>query len=64
MHICLLLAAVLRRCTAWSGMLACMHALVLQDAPTLEEFMDIFNGPINVDLESEQAWPMAPALAF
>uniref|UniRef100_A0A7S0RVP4 BLUF domain-containing protein n=1 Tax=Chlamydomonas leiostraca TaxID=1034604 RepID=A0A7S0RVP4_9CHLO len=29
-----------------------------EDAPTLEEYMSIFDTPLNVDLDSEQTWPM------
>lgn len=29
-----------------------------EDAPTLEEYLEIFNTAINVDLDSEQTWPM------
>ncbi len=35
-----------------------------QDAPTVSEFLDIFDSPINVDLESEQVWPMPPPLKY
>ncbi len=29
-----------------------------EDAPTLEEYLDLFDAPINVDLDSERVWPM------
>lgn len=35
-----------------------------EDAPTVSEFLDIFDSPINVDLESEQVWPMPPPLKY
>jgi hypothetical protein len=34
------------------------------DAPTLDEYLDIFNGPANVDLDSELVWPAAAPLKF
>lgn len=36
----------------------------VQDAPTIEEYLDIFNGPVNVDLDSESVWPMPVPLKF
>lgn len=44
-----------------------MHVCVcvcVQDAPTIEEYLDIFNGPVNVDLDSESVWPMPVPLKF
>lgn len=35
-----------------------------EDAPTMEEYLDIFNGPVNVDLDSESVWPMPTPLKF
>ncbi|KXZ55256.1 hypothetical protein GPECTOR_3g395 [Gonium pectorale] len=35
-----------------------------EDAPTIAEYLDIFDSPVNVDLESEQVWPMPPALKY
>ncbi|GFR39639.1 hypothetical protein Agub_g105 [Astrephomene gubernaculifera] len=35
-----------------------------EDAPTLAEYLDIFDSPVNVDLESEQVWPMPPPLKY
>jgi hypothetical protein len=32
------------------------------DAPTIAEYLDIFSGPINVDLDSESVWPIPPPL--
>ena len=29
-----------------------------EDAPTLTEYLDIFNGSVNVDLDSDSVWPM------
>lgn len=33
-----------------------------EDAPTLQEFLDIFDTPVNVDLDSEKVWPMPNAI--
>mmetsp|Transcript_3901 Transcript_3901/g.8374 ORF Transcript_3901/g.8374 Transcript_3901/m.8374 type:complete len:240 (+) Transcript_3901:151-870(+) len=35
-----------------------------EDAPSLEEFLDIFDAPINVDLDSESVWPMPMGLKY
>ncbi|PNW88650.1 hypothetical protein CHLRE_01g038750v5 [Chlamydomonas reinhardtii] len=35
-----------------------------EDAPTVAEYLDIFDAPVNVDLESEQVWPMPPPLKY
>ncbi|KAG2496145.1 hypothetical protein HYH03_005747 [Edaphochlamys debaryana] len=35
-----------------------------EDAPTISEYLDIFDSPVNVDLESEQVWPMPPPLKY
>jgi hypothetical protein len=35
-----------------------------EDAPTLPEFLDIFDAPVNLDLDSERVWPMPPALKY
>ena len=29
-----------------------------EDAPTVAEYLDIFGGTVNVDLDSESVWPM------
>jgi len=29
-----------------------------EDAPTFDEYLSIFDAPLNVDLDSEQVWPM------
>ncbi|KAF5836805.1 hypothetical protein DUNSADRAFT_5384 [Dunaliella salina] len=29
-----------------------------EDAPTLDEYLDIFDVPLSIDLDSEQVWPM------
>jgi len=29
-----------------------------QDAPTIDEYLDIFDVPLTIDLDSEQVWPM------
>ncbi|GBG87149.1 hypothetical protein CBR_g44607 [Chara braunii] len=38
--------------------------LLSEETPTLEEFMEIYDDPINVDLDSENVWPMAQPLKF
>ncbi|GLC67795.1 hypothetical protein PLESTF_000608200 [Pleodorina starrii] len=35
-----------------------------EDAPTVSEYLDIFDAPVNVDLESEQVWPMPAQLRY
>lgn len=35
-----------------------------EDAPSVQEYLDIFDAPVNVDLESEQVWPMPPPLKY
>lgn len=35
-----------------------------EDAPTIHEYLEIFNGPVNVDLDSESVWPMPTPLEF
>ncbi|KAJ9506243.1 hypothetical protein QJQ45_014199 [Haematococcus lacustris] len=37
-------------------------AMHLQDAPTVEEFLDIFDAPVTVELDSEKVWPMPSML--
>eukprot|EP00959_Pyramimonas_sp_CCMP1952_P320759 6712215-Pyramimonas_sp.AAC.1 len=32
--------------------------------PTLEEFMDIYDCPIDIDLDSENVWPMQIPITF
>lgn len=34
--------------------------LPLQDAPTIDEYLELFDEPVNVDLDSERVWPMQP----
>ncbi len=36
----------------------------IQDAPTISEYLDIFAGPVNVDLDVESVWPMPAPLKF
>jgi hypothetical protein len=31
---------------------------MLQDAPTIEEYLELFDAPISIDLDSERVWPM------
>uniref|UniRef100_A0A7S0RUF1 BLUF domain-containing protein n=1 Tax=Pyramimonas obovata TaxID=1411642 RepID=A0A7S0RUF1_9CHLO len=39
--------------------------LILSDEPpTLEEFMDIYDCPIDIDLDSENVWPMQIPITF
>eukprot|EP00873_Tetraselmis_striata_P025217 jgi/Tetstr1/445481/TSEL_033259.t1 len=35
-----------------------------EDCPTLDEFLEIFDEPVNIDLESEKVWPMPEPLRF
>ncbi len=42
----------------------CGWAVPPQDAPTLNEYLEIFDAPINVDLDSEQVWPLPPPLQY
>lgn len=35
-----------------------------EDAPTIEEFLELFDAPINVDLDSEKVWPMPTSLKY
>ena len=33
-------------------------------APTVSEFLDIFDSPVDIDLESDNVWPMPAPLVF
>ena len=33
-------------------------------APTVPEFLDIFDSPVDIDLESDNVWPMPAPLVF
>lgn len=33
-------------------------------APPVREYLDIVNGPIDIELDDEKVWPMPPLLAF
>lgn len=47
--------------TYWDGMPKVEQVLSLLtfvDAPLVTEFLDMFDGPVNIDLESERVWPM------
>lgn len=35
-----------------------------EGAPTLEEFLDVYDAALDVDLDSENVWPMPPPLRF
>ncbi|GAX83696.1 hypothetical protein CEUSTIGMA_g11121.t1 [Chlamydomonas eustigma] len=35
-----------------------------EDAPSIPEYLDIFSGPVNVDLDVESVWPMPNPLKF
>jgi len=41
-----------------------MGMLLAEGAPTLEEFLDIFDSTMDIDLDSENVWPMPPPLHF
>lgn len=41
-----------------------MGLLLAEGAPTLEEFLDIYDSTMDIDLDSENVWPMAPPLNF
>jgi len=30
------------------------------DAPSLDEYLELFDEPVNIDLDSERVWPMQP----
>ena len=38
--------------------------LVTEGAPTLEEYLDIYDTPAEVDLDSENVWPLPPSLTY
>ena len=39
--------------------------LVLSDGPpSLQEFLDIYDSPIDIDLDSENVWPMQIPITF
>jgi len=47
--------------TFWEAMPSVESALSLiacEDAPSVDEFLALFDGPVNIDLESERVWPM------
>ena len=33
-------------------------------APTLPEFLEIYDSPVDIDLESDNVWPMPSPLVF
>jgi hypothetical protein len=35
-----------------------------EDAPTLAEYLDMFNGPVNIDFDSDMVWPMPAPLEY
>ncbi|KAJ9528607.1 hypothetical protein QJQ45_020415 [Haematococcus lacustris] len=39
-----------------------MSLVPAEDAPTVEEFLDIFDAPVTVELDSEKVWPMPSML--
>ena len=41
-----------------------MTILDSDGAPSLSEFLDIFDAPVNIDLDDENVWPMPPQLVF
>jgi hypothetical protein len=38
--------------------------LAADGAPTLAEFLDIFDTTLDIDLDSENVWPLPPPLKF
>jgi hypothetical protein len=47
--------------TYWEGMPSCQTLLSLvpyEAAPTVEEFLKLFTGPVDIDLAGERVWPM------
>mmetsp|Transcript_2170 Transcript_2170/g.7576 ORF Transcript_2170/g.7576 Transcript_2170/m.7576 type:complete len:252 (-) Transcript_2170:2771-3526(-) len=38
--------------------------LATEGAPTLTEFLDIYDSAVDVDLESEKVWPLPPVIKF
>jgi hypothetical protein len=48
--------------TYWESMPTVDSVLSLvpfESAPNLDDFLRLFQGPVDVDLESERVWPMA-----
>lgn len=43
---------------------AVLSLCATEDAPLVEEFLDLFDAPINVDLDSEKVWPMPAQLKY
>lgn len=41
-----------------------MGILLAEGAPTCEEFLDIYDSTMDIDLDSENVWPMPPPLHF
>jgi len=41
-----------------------MGLLLTEGAPTCEEFLDIYDSTMDIDLDSENVWPMPPPLNF
>jgi hypothetical protein len=37
---------------------AVISLLLCEDVPTIAEFLAMFSGPVNIDFESEQVWPI------
>ena len=47
--------------TYWEGMPKAEQVLSLtayDAAPTIDEFLGLFSGPLNLGLESERVWPI------
>lgn len=42
----------------------CASLCCVQDAPTFDEYLEIYDSPVNVDLDSEQVWPLPAPLRY
>ncbi|KAK9811240.1 hypothetical protein WJX72_000437 [[Myrmecia] bisecta] len=41
-----------------------LSIVLAEDAPTLQEFLEIMDTPVSIDLDSEQTWPIPTPLKF
>ena len=39
-------------------------AVLLQDAPCIREYLDLFHSNVNTDLDGEKVWPVPPPLCI
>jgi hypothetical protein len=38
--------------------------MLLQDAPCIQEYLELFNSNVNTDLDEEKVWPVPPPLCI